>query len=249
MTICVCGMGRAGSAMVQKILETEEIQLSCVLSRSNSIHVGRDVGDIINKTPLDVKVFPIGVDIDILKDKNIDVIIDFSSNAATMQLLEICKKTGAKLVVCTTNHLEEMIIEMEEEVMKNRLGVVYAPNLTLGINILIDFVSTISRILTDFDFEIVEYHFKNKPKVTATADIIAKAIGREEVPISSVRIGGYVGVHEVYCANESERLTIIHESFSRKAFANGAILAANFIKDKNGFYHMSDVIEEIKKAL
>ena len=249
MTICVCGIGRAGAAMIEKILETKEMALSCVLTRDNSEHIGKDAGDIINKAPLGVEVLPISVDIDILRSKNFDVIIDFSSNAATMQLLGICKEIGAKLVVCTTNHSEETIKEMEEEADKSKVGVVYAPNLTLGINILIDFVSTISKILTDFDFEIVEYHFKKKPRVTATASIIAKAIERDEVPISSVRVGGYVGVHEVYCANDNERLTITHESFSRKAFAHGAIMATNFVKNKIGFYHMSDVIEEIKKAL
>ena len=249
MTICVCGLGRAGIAMIEKVLETEGAQLSCVLSRDNSGYGGKDVGDIINTAPLDVEVLPIGTDIDILKSKNIDVVIDFTSNAATIQLLGICKKIGSKLVVCTTGHSEEALEEMKKATKENNVGVVYAPNLTLGINLLIDFVSKASKVLTDFDFEIVEYHFKDKPRVTVTANIIAEAIDREEVPISSIRIGGYVGVHEVYCANENERITIVHESFTRKAFANGAMMAASFIKDKNGFYRMSDIIEERTKML
>ena len=139
------------------------------------------------------------------------------------------------------------MLHLKKSVIQKQLGAVYAPNLTLGINLLMDFASELSETLpSDFDFEIIERHFKEKSRVTATAKIIAEKIGRDDINISSVRLGGYVGIHEVTCANKNERITIIHESFSRQAFADGAVLAANFIKDKTGFYYMSDVVNELK---
>jgi 4-hydroxy-tetrahydrodipicolinate reductase len=246
MTLCVCGIGIVGKAMVDKIIETKDAYLACVFVRNSSKYIGQDVGTIINRPPLGVEAIPIGTNIDKLKNMNIDVIVDLSSASVTMQLLKICEKINSKLVICTTNHPEEIQEKIKRTAEEKNLGVVYAPNLTLGINLLIDYVKTLSKVLPDFDFEIVERHRKGKPRRTVTADVIAKVINRGEVPISSIRVGGYVGVHEVSCANENERITIIHESFTKKAFADGAMLAANFIKDKTGFHHMGHVIEEYK---
>lgn len=130
------------------------------------------------------------------------------------------------------------------------VGIVYAPNLTVGVNLLMEFVKKIANVLPDFDFEIIEKHPKDKAKVTATARMISQAINRGEVPIHSVRMNGYVGVHQVISTNGDERITITHESLTRRAFANGAILAAEFIQDKKQFFLMKDVIREIEeKAL
>ncbi len=249
MKVCICGIGRAGKAMIEKVLDTDGMELVCVLARDESEYIGKDVGEIMRGKIMGIQILPISIDTISLKKKEIEVIVDFSSNIVTMQLLDICKAIGSKLVICTTNHEEKIIEAIKDFSGKYKLGVVYAPNLTLGINLLLDFVSTMSKILTDFDFEIIERHRKDKPKGTATANIIAAAIDREGVPISSIRLGGYVGIHEVTCANENERLTIVHESFTRQAFANGAMLAVRFVKSKYGFYYMNDVIEELKRKL
>ena len=67
---------------------------------------------------------------------------------------------------------------------------------------------------------------------------------RRIIPINAVRAGGYIGYHEVLIVGDNEAITITHESFSRKAFAEGAIRAAKFIKGKTGFYGMRDVLNE-----
>ena len=63
-----------------------------------------------------------------------------------------------------------------------------------------------------------------------------------EVPIHSVRAGGYVGVHTVLLASDDERLSLTHESFSRRAFVSGALTAAKFILGRTGWYDMEDVL-------
>ena len=110
---------------------------------------------------------------------------------------------------------------------------------------LIDFVKKLTVLFNDFDFEIIERHPKNKAKPTRTAEIIANTISKKSVNISSIRLDGYVGVHEVIATNGFEKITISHESFSRVAFANGALVAANYINDKIGFYSINQVFHEI----
>lgn len=167
-----------------------------------------------------------------------------------LPLIEFCGKIGANLVLCTTNHTVEEISLFREMAHSLGVGIVYAPNLTVGVNLLMEFVKKIANVLPDFDFEIIEKHPKDKAKVTATARMISQAINRGEVPIHSVRMNGYVGVHQVISTNGDERITITHESLTRRAFANGAILAAEFIQDKKQFFLMKDVIREIEeKAL
>ena len=64
-----------------------------------------------------------------------------------------------------------------------------------------------------------------------------------EIPINAVRAGGVVGKHEVMIVGEEDKIEISHESFSRKAFAQGAIKAAKFIHKKSGYYEMRDVLD------
>lgn len=245
MRIAVCGLGRAGKELARKIISEGKMELVMAVCRDTSISAGRDVGELLDMPPQGIEVYKLSETTEMLKAKKVDVVIDFSAKEISLKLAEICEAAGTNLVVCTTNFSEE-----EKEVLRrkeNKIGIVFAPNLTLGINLLIEFVAKLSKILPEFDFEIVERHRRDKPRVTTTARLISKAIDRGETPISSVRIGGYVGVHEVTAASEEERITIEHESFSRQAFAKGALLAAEFVKNKKGFYEMKDVIAALEE--
>lgn len=247
MNICVCGTGRAGTAMLTKLMHTEHI-ITGAIAKNGSPNIGVDVGEYIGAKPIGANILSANDCVNELNMRQNDLIIDFSSCEFTNDLLNIAESSNSKLVICTTNHTVESIKHMEYYTKKNSLGVVYAPSLTLGINLLIKYVAELSKILPNFDFEIVERHNKSKPRGTMTARIISDAIGRGETHIASVRAGGYVGIHEVTCANENERITITHESFSRQAFADGALMAANFIYDKTGFYSMEDVVNSLLKG-
>ncbi len=130
----------------------------------------------------------------------------------------------------------------------NNLGVVYAPNVTLGVNVLLAALKIVARALPEFDYLITETHHNKKFDIpSGTAKKIAGTIRKElpkdaEVPIHSARVGGYVGVHTVLLASDSERLSLTHESFNRSAFASGALRAAKFILGKSGWYEMEDVL-------
>ena len=104
-----------------------------------------------------------------------------------------------------------------------------------------------AQLLPQFDYAITEKHHSRKVDVSATARKIAdmlKGILKKPVSLNSIRAGGYVGLHEVMAVGEYERITLIHESFSRQAFANGALIAAQYIAGREGFYEMEDVVKD-----
>lgn len=249
MRIAVCGLGRAGKVLARKILEEGKDELCCAICRDGSEAAHKDVGTVLGMYKLDIPIVPISVSAKEMLARNTDVVIDFSNKNATLNIAEICAKNGISMVVCTTNFEKEELAKLKKIGESSEKGLIYAPNLTIGINLLMEFVARISKLLPDFDFEIIERHRKEKKKVTTTAKLIAGRIDRDNVPISSIRVGGYVGVHEVTAANENERLTIVHESFSRDAFANGALMAARYIVEHTGYHEMSDVILELEDRL
>jgi len=243
MKIAVCGLGRAGKALAHKIISDGKDELSLVINREESSTVGKDAGEVLEMYALNVPVVGVNECCSYLEERKVDVIIDFSNKETTLRMLQLLKDKDFSYVICTTNFDENQLELIRDTGACFKKGLIYAPNLTIGINLLMDFVKRLSRIVPDFDFEIVERHSKGKPRVTTTAKVIASKIDREDVPISSVRVGGYVGVHEVVAANKNERITIEHESFTREAFANGALYAARFVTDnKSGYFEMSDAV-------
>lgn len=249
MRIAVCGLGRAGKVLARKIIGDSRDELCCAICREESAIANQDVGTVLGMCVCDIPVVPIPSVAKELVKREVDVVIDFSNKSTTLKMAKICAENDISMVVCTTNFEQEELRELKGIGECSSKGLIYAPNLTIGINLLMEFVERISKLLPDFDFEIVERHRKEKKKVTTTAKLIAQRIDRENVPISAIRVGGYVGVHEVTAANENERLTIVHESFSRDAFANGALMAARYIIDKSGYHEMTDVIQELEDKM
>ncbi len=249
MNIGVCGLGRAGKEMVRMIMKLKEDQLVMAVCREESSTAGRELGELLELPEIGVTIIKLSEIREYSKYVKVDVIIDFSHPSTSLKLADICKELGIHLVICTTNFDEKEQCRLREIGNLGTIGMVYAPNLTIGINLLMEFVEKISRILIDFDFEIIERHGKSKPRPTTTARLISNVINRGDTPISSIRVGGYVGVHEVTAASDYERISIIHESFSRQAFANGALIAAKFIVDKKGLYGMQEVIGNLEEKL
>lgn len=245
MNIIICGFGRAGQALAKVILQRQEDTLIGVITHDASNKIGEDIGTILGMGEQGITIKALSKADDDFTSQDVDVIIDFSNHAMALPLIHLAGRLGSRLVICTTNHSYSEVSEFEMLAGTYGIGIVYAPNLTIGINLLIEFVEKLSRSLPEFDFRIVEKHRKDKAPVTNTARIIAQAIDREDTPIYSIRAGGYVGIHEVSAVGECERITVEHESFSREAFANGALLAARFLQDKTGYYEMRDVVRDI----
>jgi len=246
--VAVCGVGRTGSEVIRTIRESDRFSLAAAFCRPGSTKAGQDVGTLLHFAPFGLLAQDISQVEQVFAETEIDVVIDFSNPSNAKPLLRACKKHRVPIVFCTTGYTEAELIWMSDFVAHNGLGVVYAPNVTLGVNVLLAALKIVARALPEFDYLITEMHHSKKYDIpSGTAKKIAGTIKRElpqgaEIPIHSVRVGGYVGVHTVLLASDSERLSLTHESFNRSAFASGALHAAKFILGKTGWYEMEDVL-------
>lgn len=243
MNIGLCGLGKAGKQFIDFINNRDDYNLVSVLCRNTSLTVGKTVTEVTKlKTKNEIIIKKIA---DFNNNDKIDIIVDFSGKDTSLELVDLCCKYGIDLVICPTNFTNDEIKNIANKALLNEIGIVYAPTLTLGINAIITFVKIFSSLFPDFSFEIIEKHSKFKPIPTKTSEIISKCIYRETVPINSIRLDGYVGVHEIIATNGNERITFTHESFSRNAFANGALLAAEYIHGKVGLFDIKDMYAEM----
>lgn len=208
------------------------------------------------------QIFPIYNDIKKIKEK-VDVIIDFSNPKATLEILKYAKNTNTPIVIATTgfNAEENKIIKQYSK----ELPIFKSANMSLDINLMADIIKKIAKVLTESDIEIVETHHNRKiDSPSGTAILLADAIkevledktynmdrmskrekrDKNEIGFSSIRGGNIVGKHEVIFFGENESLTITHEAYSRKVFADGALKAAKYVKNKsNGLYNMKDIVD------
>ncbi len=179
-----------------------------------------------------------------------DVVIDFTLPAGTISHLAAARELGKAMVIGTTGLTPEQGAAIKEA--SKDIAIVFAPNMSIGMNLLFKLVSDSARILKDeYKIEMTEAHHihkKDKPSGTAKhlADIAAGARGVEaaSIPIKAIREGEIVGDHEVVFKSVNETITLRHSAASRDTFAAGALQAARFIAGKgNGLYDMQDVLE------
>lgn len=248
--IALCGIGRAGMEVIRTVRESNKFKIVAAFCRTGSDKRGKDIGIISHMSESGVYASEITEAEQVFGSTDIDVAIDFSNPTASRMLLGACKNYGVPAVVCTTGFTDEDLDWIKKLAWSQKIGIVYAPNVTLGINVLMSVLKTVTRALPFFDYQITEIHHSKKYDIpSGTAKRIADTLERElplnvhQVPINSVRAGGYIGVHEVLAAGESEKLSISHESFSRRAFAQGALTAAEYIRDKKGWHYMEDVLD------
>ncbi len=197
-------------------------------------------------------------------DVDADVIIDFSNADAVDDLLDYAQKKNLPVVLCSTGLSEEQFKKVKETATK--IAILKSANMSLGINLLMDVLGQVEKVLSEagFDIEIVEKHHNKKldaPSGTALA--LADAMNkddkyeyvfdrsdrravrdRKEMGISAVRGGTIVGEHDVIFAGTDEVITFSHHAASRAVFAKGAVSAAKFLVGKEpGMYDMQDVIK------
>jgi 4-hydroxy-tetrahydrodipicolinate reductase len=198
-----------------------------------------------------------------------DVLIDFSAPDALRESLDRAIAANVPILVGTTG-LTPKHHKMIEEA-SSKVAVIYAPNTSLGINLLKDLVEqATARLGPDWDIEILEMHHRHKvdaPSGTALMLAQSAAKGRGStvqelsrfdrisehpharepgtIGYASLRGGSVAGEHLVILATDGERVELGHRADSRKIFARGALAAARFLIGKPaGLYSMRDVIGE-----
>lgn len=200
--------------------------------------------------------------------KSADVVIDFTSPEAVMQNIKAVTGAGKNMVVGTTGWYEHLN-EVESLVKKSGTGLIYAQNFSIGANIFFQAVAHATRLTSAFgNYDVcgLEIHHagkKDSPSGTAlrTAKEILensatkkvlqtgkldREIKPEELHFASVRGGKNPGFHEVIFDSEADAITISHAAHSRAGFAEGALLAAEFINGKKGVYTFDDMVRAKK---
>lgn len=264
--IIVIGVpGKMGQRVVALLRDDPELELVGALAHQAHPDLGRDAGDVAGGRPLGVTVTH---DITPLLPQA-DVVIDFSVADATLTYLPLIAAAGKAMVVGTTGFNKQQQAEFQR--FSAQMRCLVAPNMSLGVNVLLQAVRQVAAVLgDDYDVEIIEAHHRTKvdaPSGTAlqAASIIADALGRDlgevavygrqglvgkrsntEIGIQSIRAGDIVGEHTVIFGGMGERLEFVHRSQSRDNFARGALRAAKWIcQQPVGLYGMEDLLRQV----
>lgn len=258
--VCLAGLGRTGKEIARILLEQPDMKLVSVICSPGSTKEGMDLGDILEIPKTGIRVESSEhLQYAIFRSKP-DVVIDFSNAESTIRNAKLLSKMRVNIVVGTTGFSKTGLQKLKVLSRKYHNGIVYAPNITLGVNVLMFLTNLAANILNEYDFEVLEIHHKQKKDApSGTAVKIAGEIARglnsagiektgQEIPISAIRAGGVVGKHEVMIIGENDKIEICHESFSRKAFALGALKAVRFVQGKSGYFEMNDVLN-LRKVL
>ena len=246
-------LGRMGRVVAGLIAERQDLTIAALFDRPDA------VGATVDRRLL--------VDAAAAIDAS-DVIIDFSTGAASAELARLAgERGGAALVIGSTGMSQDEEQAVHEAA--RRIAIVKSGNFSLGVNLLLGLVRQAARALpaADYDIEVFEAHHRRKidaPSGTALMLGEAAAEGRGidldgaaergrdgitgarrqgAIGFSVMRGGGVVGEHSVIFAAEDEIITLSHSARDRSLFARGALAAAAWVKGRPpGLYDMMDVL-------
>lgn len=257
-----CG-GRMGRLLLREVIATTGVDLAGGTVRPGSADAGRDLGLLAGGDPVGVAAT---TDADALFAAS-DVVIDFTTPAATVVHAGLALRHGTALMVGTTGlgADEQAAVAVAAE----GCAIVQAANTSLGVNLLLALVENVARTLGPdvWDIEIMEMHHRHKvdaPSGTALALGRAAAAGRGvdldavadrvrdghtgarepgHIGFATLRGGDVVGDHTVMFAADGERVELTHKAGNRGVFARGAVRAAQWAATRTpGLYTMRDVL-------
>jgi 4-hydroxy-tetrahydrodipicolinate reductase len=263
--IVVGACGRMGKLLVNGIAQADDLELVGAIEASGVSDLGKDAGEIAGAGILGVEV----VDDSRLSEvmEKGDVVISFiTSTAAALEHLRAAADNGKPMVIGTTGFTDEQLETVKE--LTAGIPCVMAPNMSVGINVLLKVVRDVASVLgSDYDVEVIEthHHFK-KDAPSGTADRIARVIAdaldrdlnadgiygrhgfvgartQKEIGIHAVRAGDIIGDHIVLFGGVGERLEITHRAQSREPYVNGALKAARWVVSApKGLHDISEVL-------
>lgn len=263
MKIGIVGAGgRMGRLLVQLCHETDGMTVSAASEQPGSDLVGADAGELAGIGKLGVTL---GDNAEAVFEAA-DVAIEFSIPSATAAHAALAAKHGCAFVIGTTGLDADQ--ERQLEAAAKSVAVVYAPNMSVVVNVFMNLVEKVASVLgPDYDIEIMEMHHKHKidaPSGTAVGLGKAAARGRDvnlddvaiwsregetgprpdgAIGFATLRGADVVGEHTVYFAGAGERLELSHRCTDRSLFGRGAVRAAAWVGDKPaGLYSMNDVL-------
>ena len=262
LRIAVAGAsGRMGRMLIEAVSAADDLVLVGALDVSGSAAIGQDASAFLGQ-PCGVAI---GADLQ-AGLANAQVLIDFTRPEGTLAHLAACRRLGVKMVIGTTGFSDAQKAQIAEHAA--HIAVMMAPNMSVGVNVMLKLLDTAARALGDgFDIEVIEAHHRHKvdaPSGTALqmGEVLAAALGRDlkacavygregvtgerdpsTIGFATVRGGDIVGDHTVLFAGTGERVEITHKASSRATFAQGALRAARFLAtQRQGLFGMNEVL-------
>ncbi|MBI4179065.1 4-hydroxy-tetrahydrodipicolinate reductase [bacterium] len=251
--------GRMGRRVVALISEGSGFALAGAYEKEGHPDLGKDAGFVAGcaKTHVTLRVLT-------ASERDLQVLVDFSSPEGALYAVKAAQDIRRPAVVCATGLTADHEKKIREAAKK--IAIVYAPNMSLGMNVLMHLTEQAARFLGKaYDVEIVETHHRQKKDApSGSARGLAESVrrgsdgnfsevhGRDgivgarppgELGVLSVRGGDVVGDHTVHFLGAGDRIELTHRASSRDAFAAGALRAADWVRTAPpGLYGMRDVL-------
>ena len=262
LNLAIAGAGgRMGRMLLEAAASQPDVAICGALEHAASPLLGCDAGELSGNAQGIVVTSDLAFGL-----ANAHVLIDFTRPEGTLQHLAACRKQSVNMVIGTTGFTVEQ--KREIEAAAKDIAIVFAANMSLGMNVLGKLVEMATRALhEEYDIEIIEAHHKLKvdaPSGTALmlGEAAAKSMGKSldqigifdrhgvigerkpgTIGFSTIRGGDIIGDHTVMYAGDGERIEITHRSSSRATYAQGAMRAARFLLGrKSGLFDMQDVL-------
>jgi len=228
MRILVLGHGKTGKLVAEVAAE-----------RGHGVHV------------LDAKENPNAAALTPMFLTTFDVVIDFTTPEAVLTNMRACLAVGAKMVIGTTGWYEKLG-DMKALAERRGASLLYGTNYSIGVQIMIQLAQKMAETLksSGYSFSISETHHESKldaPSGTAiTLRDAVKAIAAVDIPVEAHRTGDIAGIHTLVAEGPSDRITLTHESSSRRPFAEGAVRAAEWLTaQRPGVYDLQNVFDKL----
>lgn len=264
--VALIGPGRMGQIVARNFLRDPITKLVLVVTRTGSEKIGKDLGDILELPPNGLIIRGNDELAHALSETRPEIVIDFSTPEASLANLKTAAKSGAHLIVGTTGFSGFQVEALRSMVNKHRISLVIAPNLSIGINMLIHTAKSLAAILDGFDIEVIEEHHRYKKDApSGTAIRLAQTVAREigvnpekgllfgrhgkksregrEIAIHAIRGGGTIGMHKIIFISDNERLEVKHESLNRNAFIDCLLKLIKYVHlHPPGFYTVENIL-------
>lgn len=246
MNIAIIGYGKMGKE-IEKIAKEKGINIVSIIDPQGDESTFKE----ITKKSLD----------------GADVAIDFTHPDSAIKNIKKVSDLGVNMVVGTTGWYDKMD-EVKNIAEKSGIGLIWASNFSIGVNVFFKIIENASKIINnikEYDILCHEYHHRNKadsPSGTAKSigeillenierkkkliyDKLDRKISPEEIQFSSTRGGAIPGTHVVSFDSDADTIELKHTARNRSGFALGAVMAAEWIKGKKGFFAIQDMMKDV----
>lgn len=246
MNIAIIGYGKMGHE-IEKVAKEKGLTIKAVIDPKNEEATHKE----INEESL----------------KDVDVAIDFTHPDSAVENIKKVSAFGKNMVVGTTGWYDRMD-DVKEIIEKANTGVIWSGNFSLGVNIFFKIIENAAKIMdkfNDYDLFVHEFHHNQKadsPSGTAVmigkilkdnikrkekivTEELKRKIEPDELHVSSTRSGSIPGTHVVGFDSKADTIELKHTARGREGFALGAIMAAEWVKDKKGFFGIDSMMKNI----